>query len=364
MSEPSSAAAPRLIGRSPVFLQVVALIERMARNDAPVLIEGETGTGKELAARAIHYQSARRDAPFVPLNCGAIPEALIESELFGCERGAFTDARQARAGLVHAADGGTLFLDELDSLPQRAQVALLRFLQDYTYRPVGGSRECLGNVRIIAAASPRLRELLQSGAFRDDLAFRLNVLPLEMPPLRQRPGDARILAEHFIARHARQYGVAARQLHASSLDWLDSHSWPGNVRELDNCVQRALLLSDNHGAVLLEPPRPAAPPAIALRRRATDRLPPRLVSDFAALTGLTTPARPSDERRQPLCAYNEAREQVMQRFEREYLEQLMQATSGNVTHAARLAGKERRALGKLLKKHGLGHTPEPLDSRF
>ncbi len=370
MSETSSAAAPRLIGRSPVFLQVVALIERMARNDAPVLIEGETGTGKELAARAIHYQSARRDAPFVPLNCGAIPEALIESELFGCERGAYTDARQARSGLVHAADGGTLFLDELDSLPQRAQVALLRFLQDYTYRPVGGSRECLGNVRIVAAASPRLRELLQSGAFRDDLAFRLNVLPLEMPPLRQRPGDARILAEHFIARHARQYGVAARALSAASLEWLDRYDWPGNVRELDNRVQRALLLSDHPGAVQIEPQQPAASPAIALRRRASDRWPDSrpagLDSAFTDLASLpaAAPDNPIEARDRAMCAYNEAREQVMQRFERQYLEQLMQATAGNVTRAAQLAGKERRALGKLLKKHGLGHAPEPFDSRF
>jgi len=330
-------AAVRLIGRSPRFLQALALIERMARFDAPVLIQGETGTGKELAARAIHYQSAHRHAPFVALNCGALPEALIESELFGCERGAFTDARQARTGLVAAAEGGTLFLDELDSLPQRAQVTLLRFLQDFTYRPVGGTRECTGHVRIIAAANPRLDELLQSGAFRDDLAFRLNVLQLHMPPLRERPGDAALLAGHFVNRHASQYGMAPRALHPDSLAWMARHPWPGNVRELDNRVQRALLLSDD-AWLHLEPP---------------DEAPG--TSAGAGLTGSAAAAGTAPGG--PLAAFNDAREQALQCFERHYLEQLMAATDGNVTQAARLAGKERRCLGKLLKKHGLQRQP-------
>lgn len=320
-----SLAEHRLIGRSAAFLRVIGLIERMARYDAPVLIQGETGTGKELVARAIHYRSSRCREPFVPLNCGAMPEALIESELYGCERGAFTDARQARNGLVAAAEGGTLFLDELDSLPVRAQVSLLRFLQDYTYRTVGGTRVLSGNVRIIAAASPRLPELLASGAFRDDLAFRLNILLLEMPPLRERPGDAQVLAEHFIARHARHHGVAARPLHPESIAWIARYRWPGNVRELDNRVQRALLLTDD--ALL------------------------RLDS------GETGAAAHDISREQPaqaaLGGFNEARAQALECFERHYLERLLQATAGNVTHAARLAGKERRSLGKLLKKHGL-----------
>jgi DNA-binding NtrC family response regulator len=314
---------PSLIGRSSAFLQALSLIERMARYDAPVLIQGETGTGKELAARAIHYQSARRHAPFVPLNCGAVPETLIESELFGCERGAFTDARQSRTGLIAAAEGGTLFLDELDSLPLRAQVSLLRFLQDYRYRPVGGTRECSGDVRVIAAASPRLNGLLDTGAFRDDLAFRLNVLLLEMPPLRERPGDAQMLADHFIAQHARQYALPSRRLSPACIDWIARYAWPGNVRELDNRVQRALLLSDGDALDLC----PSAPCSAAC-------VPP-------------APAPRS------LRAFNEARDEALEHFERSYLEQLLQSTQGNVTHAARLAGKERRALGKLLKKHGI-----------
>ena len=323
-------AAPSLIGKSPTFLHALSLIERMARYDVPVLIQGETGTGKELAARAIHYRSSRCNAPFVAVNCGAIPESLIESELFGCERGAFTDARQARPGLIAAAEEGTLFLDELDSLPPRAQVSLLRFLQDYTYRAVGGTRETSGNVRIIAAASPRLHRLLETGEFRDDLAFRLSVLLLDMPPLRERTGDARLLAEHFVARHARQHGLAPRTLHRDSVDWLGQYGWPGNVRELDNRVQRALLLSDE--AVLRLAPQdavlvvasPAAPPA-------------------------ATPPEPHAA----LLCFNKARENALHHFERSYLEHLMLAAAGNVTHAARLAGKERRCLGKLLKKHGI-----------
>ena len=338
--------SPQLVGRAPAFLQALSLIERMARYDAPVLIVGETGTGKELAARAIHYQSERRDAPFVPLNCGAVPETLIESELFGCERGAFTDARQARSGLIAAAEGGTLFLDELDSLPLRAQVSLLRFLQDFRYRPVGGTRECCGDVRVVAAASPRLHELLETGAFRDDLAFRLNVLLLEMPPLRDRPGDARVLAAHFIARHARQHALPPRALAPGCVDWIARYAWPGNVRELDNRVQRALMLSDGDELDL----RPCATSAVG----ATGAIGATAASGEIVPRGASR-AGSSDRRASAgdLRAFNDAREEAMLHFERSYLEQLMHSAHGNVTHAARLAGKERRALGKLLKKHGL-----------
>ncbi len=324
--------APPMIGRAPAFLRALALIERMARFDAPVLIQGETGTGKELAARAIHYRSARANAPFVAVNCGAIPEALVESELFGCERGAFTDARQTRGGLVGDAEGGTLFLDELDSLPARAQVSLLRFLQDHSYRRVGSSAERVGDVRVIGAASQRLPQLVASGAFRDDLVFRLGVLPLEMPPLRERAGDARLLAAHFVARHTRQQGLPPRRLDEASLAWLEAYAWPGNVRELDNRVQRALLLSDDESLHLAPEPHVAnaahaAPPT----------LPPPL------------PARGEG----PMPRFNDARDDALRCFERVYLEKLMQAAAGNVTHAARMAGKERRSLGRLLKRHGI-----------
>lgn len=312
-------ALPNLIGQAPNFLHAIGLIERMARFDAPVLITGETGTGKEVAARAIHYLSARRDAPFVPLNCGALPDALIESELFGAERGAYTDARQSRGGLVEAADGGSLFLDEVDALPPRAQVSLLRFLQDQTYRPLGCARERAANVRIIAAASPRLTQLIAQGDFRPDLAWRLNVLAVDLPPLRARAGDARLLAEHFLARYARRYGVSCSGLDPASLAWLETQSWPGNVRELDNLIHRSLLLCDG-GALRLGAPV-AAPQAEA-----------------------AAPAH---------LNFNDARAVAIEAFERQYLENLMQLTGGNVSLAARIAGKERRCLGKLLKKYGL-----------
>ena len=328
-SAPMPRAAPRLIGRAPAFLQALSIIERMARYDVPVLIQGETGTGKEMAAHAIHYGSSRRHAPFVPLNCGAVPEALIESELFGCERGAFTDARQSRAGLIAAAEGGTLFLDEVDSLLPRAQVSLLRFLQDYRYRPVGSTHECTGDVRIVAAASQRLPGLLSSGAFRDDLAFRLNVLQLEMPPLRERPGDAQLLAEHFIERHAQQHHLPTRRLSPDCQAWMASYPWPGNVRELDNRVQRALLLSDAD-ALCLAPELGGTPRAL-----------PEIAGAASCDPGGA------------VLAFSDARDRMMRDFERSYLERLMQAARGNVTNAARLAGKERRALGKLLKKHGI-----------
>jgi DNA-binding NtrC family response regulator len=325
-----SPLVPHLIGRSPPFLHVLSMIERVARYQVPVLIQGETGTGKEMAARAIHYLSVRRNEPFVPVNCGALPEALTESELFGCERGAFTDARERRAGLVSAAEGGTLFLDELDALSSRAQVALLRFLQDHSYRPVGSTRERSGDVRVIAAASPRLSQLLASGAFRDDLAFRLGVLVIEMPALRERTGDPLLLAQHFVECHARAYGLAARALHPNSVAWIAGYNWPGNVRELDNLVQGALLLSDDD-ELCLQPmlPRSGAPAG----------------GGVAAADGQGMPD-----------SYQLARDRTLDRFERDYLEHIMRRSGGNVTHAAQLAGKERRSLGKLLKKHGVDRS--------
>lgn len=325
-----SHVVPQLIGRSPSFLHVLSMIERVARYQVPVLIQGETGTGKEMAARAVHYLSARRSAPFVPVNCGALPEALTESELFGCERGAFTDARERRAGLVSAAEGGTLFLDELDALSSRAQVALLRFLQDHSYRPVGSTRERSGDVRVIAAASPRLRHLLASGAFRDDLAFRLGVLVIEMPALRNRTGDALLLAQHFVESHAREHGLAARALHPSSLAWIDSYGWPGNVRELDNLVQSALLLSDDDELCLQPMLSPSGTTA----------------GEFIAVA----------EVQDMPDSYQLARDRTLDRFERDYLDHIMRRAGGNVTHAAQLAGKERRSLGKLLKKHGVDRS--------
>jgi len=308
-----------VIGNSRAFQHAVRLIDRMARYAVPVLVHGETGTGKELAARAIHYQGRRRDQPFVPVNCGAIPDTLIENELFGHDRGAFTDARNRREGLIACAHDGTLFLDEVDALSPKAQVTLLRFLQDQQYRPLGGGRDRQADVRIIAATNADLAQLCEHGRFRLDLYYRLCILELSMPPLREREGDAVLLASHFVARIAAQHGEQERAIGPDSLRWFERYAWPGNVRELENLVCRAVLLTD--GEVI----EVAPPSGVAGEGR-----PDPLELDFSKAKALT-----------------------LQQFERRYLASVLARAKGNVTLAAQLAGKERRAFGKLIKKHSI-----------
>jgi len=315
-----------LLGRSPVFTAAVDLIRRLAPSDAPVLIRGETGTGKELAARAIHYWSERRGGPFIPVNCGALPDTLVESELFGHARGAFTDAREAHPGLVAQARGGTLFLDELETLSPRGQVALLRFLEDQQYRPVGGSRVHAGDVRVVGATNAELAQMSARGEYRQDLLFRLNVLVVDLPPLRDRGEDVVLLAESFIARLARRYQRPAARLSADAVARLRDHDWPGNVRELENLIHRELLLADGDELRLASLP-PAAGRALAPK---------------------TTAAKgPLTQR-----SFREAKARAVDEFERAYIVELLTRAKGNVSLAARLAGKERSRLGKLLRKHG------------
>jgi DNA-binding NtrC family response regulator len=310
-----------MIGNSRAIQQARRLIERIARYDVPVLIHGETGTGKELAARAIHYQGRRRDQPFVPVNCGAIPDTLIENELFGHDRGAFTDARGRREGLVACAHGGTLFLDEVDALSPKAQVTLLRFLQDQQYRPLGGGRDQQANVRIITATNADLEALCERREFRLDLYYRLRMLELAMPPLREREGDAALLAEYFVARISAQHGEPEKAIGAGTLSWFERYAWPGNVRELENLVCRAVLLTDG-GVIEVSPPGATA----ARGGGATDPLD----LEFSRAKALT-----------------------LAQFERRYLASVLARAKGNVTLAAQLAGKERRAFGKLIKKHSI-----------
>jgi len=325
----SDFAQLNLIGESPLFLQTLSLIRRISASDATVLILGETGTGKELAARAIHYLGARRDAPFVPINCGAIPESLVESELFGHARGAFTDARETRPGVVAQAEGGTLFLDEIESTSPRTQVALLRFLQDHEYRPVGGSPRG-ADLRIIAASNADLKTLAAQGAFRADFLFRLNLLSLELPPLRVRGDDVMLLAETFLRRFSAQYRKPPRRLDAEAVAYLRSHTWPGNVRELENLIHREILLD----ADLLTRAGGARPAATAPPTPAPSVGP-------APLTGKR---------------FREARALAVAAFERAYLSELLTRASGNVSLAARLCGTERSRLGKLMKKYHLSRS--------
>jgi two-component system, NtrC family, response regulator GlrR len=317
----------KLIGAAPSFLESLRRIRRLAEYDVTVLIQGETGTGKELAARAIHYHGERRNQPFIPVNCGAIPDSLVENEFFGHVRGAFTDARDSHAGLVATAEGGTLFLDEIECLSPRGQVVLLRFLQDRKYRPLGARQHREGNVRVVAAGNASLAEMVRAGTFREDLLYRLTVLTLELPPLRERGLDVLLLADHFIRRFRGEYGLPELALSIDAMHSLLAHDWPGNIRELENLIHRACIMADD-GRVHIETPPPG--PADAS----------------------TPPARV------PLhLGFRRAKALVVAEFERTFLRQALQETGGNVSAAARLSGKERRAFGKLLRKHGI--TPQP-----
>jgi two-component system response regulator GlrR len=315
-----------LLGNSPAFSRMLVLIDKLAKVNAPLLIEGETGTGKEMVARAIHYRGIRRDQAFVPINCGAFPENLIESELFGHVKGAFTDARADQPGLVETAAGGTLFLDEVDALSPRAQVALLRFLQDGSYRPIGARVERKVDVRVIAATNSRLDNLVQSHAFRCDLLYRLRILGMKLPPLRERDDDAMLLANVFFNRCKAKFHCEAKELDQESCSWFRRYPWPGNVRELEGLVYRETVVCD--GTTLRLPP----PDLYSSERRRTFE---RRSTGFLDTT------------------YSSAKAMVLEHFEQHYLSQLLARTRGNVSQAARLAGKERRAFGKLLKKHGI-----------
>jgi transcriptional regulator with PAS, ATPase and Fis domain len=245
LTETGQDAFATLIGESRALREAIGLARRVsARGGANVLLVGETGTGKEVFARAIHGASPRGNAPFVAVNCAAIPAQLLESELFGHERGAFTDARQKKQGLLELARDGTLFLDEVSSLPLDLQPKLLRALEERRVRRVGGFDEIEIRCRVTAASNVALEELVEGGLFRDDLFYRLNVLRLSIPPLRQREGDVAILAHHFLTQLAAAHGLPSARLSASAKAALEAHSWPGNVRELKNVLERALVLCE------------------------------------------------------------------------------------------------------------------------
>jgi DNA-binding NtrC family response regulator len=316
------------VARVPGFLNAIASLPLVMDSDAPVLVGGETGTGKELVARALHYAGPRAAYPFTSVNCGALSESLFLSELFGHERGAFTDAKARRAGLLEETHRGTLFLDEIDGTSPRGQVALLRFVQEGTFRPLGSNRERVVDIRIVAATNRRLLDLVRDGSFREDLYYRLRVFDFHIPPLRERPADILPLVGHFLRRHGRR--DVAYRISPEAERALLAHGWPGNVRELENAVVRATRLA-SEGLIAVE--------HLGLPERA----PPAL--DLPA----TDPRRPE--------SMAELKRKVVARFERRYLEGLMDLHGGNVSRAAQAAGKDRRDLGRLLKKYGIG-APE------
>ncbi len=313
-----------LVGRSYAMREVFGLIERVAPTDLTVLISGETGTGKELASRAVHSLSRRSAGPLRIFDCGAAPENLIESELFGHARGAFTGAVQERAGLFEAADGGTVFLDELGELPLDLQPKLLRVLEQRQVKRVGSSRTFRVDVRVVAATNRDLRQEVQEGRFREDLYYRLNVVELHLPPLRERLVDLPLLVAHILDRAAYNPGVEGLSPEVQEL--FEAYHWPGNVRELVNVIERALPFTDG--------------PLITL-----DALPE------AIRTARGRRSLPAPERVSPDVPFKDAKDQLIQAFERAYLIELLERYGGNISKAARAADMDRKSITRLLKKH-------------
>jgi DNA-binding NtrC family response regulator len=307
----------QLVGNDPAFASVIKMIPVIARSGLPALITGETGTGKELCARAIHHLSSRRDFPFIPCDCAAIPDHLFENEIFGHTRGAYTDAHTNQKGVVAMADGGTLFLDEVDALSLVAQAKLLRFLQEHAYRPLGAERFVQANVNVIAATNREIEDCVRDKQIRSDLYFRLNVARLKLPPLRERRGDIELLARHFLNLQPVAADVGRKAFLPATLRKLTLYDWPGNVRELLNVVQRATLLAE--GQYIL-------PEHISL--------PGAGAADEAVAEN-----------------FRQARARAIEEFEKRYVEDLLRKHEGNVTRAAMEANKDRRAFGRLKKKY-------------
>jgi two-component system, NtrC family, response regulator GlrR len=311
----------RFVGSNPVFIAELKKIPLVAKCDAGALILGETGTGKEIFARAIHDLGPRCGNPFVAVNCGAIPTNLMENELFGHQRGAFTGASQTEPGVIHEADGGTLFLDEVGSLPLHAQVKLLRFLQDKEYRPLGSTKARRANIRIIAAANTPLESAVKASAFRGDLFYRLNIMAFSLPPLRSRRDDIPIFARHFLAKYSNDYGKPVAEILPDALCKLLHYEWPGNVRELEHTIERAVLFSE----------------------QGTIR-----GSDLALSDEQTAPAPQS---------FRDAKVRVIAQFEKDYIQGLLIAYNGNISRAAKAAQKNRRAFWELIRKHKIDVRP-------
>ena len=305
----------QLIGQSPAFLNEMSKIPLLGRSEISVLISGETGTGKEMVGRAIHYLSPRASKPFIPVNCGAIPVELLENELFGHERGAFTGAATARNGLIQEAEQGTLFLDEVNSLPLLAQVKLLRFLQSKEYRPLGSTKALTGDVRIIAASNANLEAEVAAGTLRQDLYYRLNVVPIVLPPLRVRANDIILLARHFLAHYAAKLNSPVVDISPEAERKLLLYSWPGNVRELEHVIERVVVLC-------------------------TEKI---IQEHHIVLSG--------ENNQLAQLSFQELKARVVSQFEKDYIQSLLTAYRGNISQAAQAAQKERRTFWELVRKH-------------
>jgi two-component system response regulator PilR (NtrC family) len=315
-----------IIGKSAVMQTLFQLIETIAPTTSTVLLSGESGTGKELVARAIHFNSPRRDRPFVAVNCGALPETLLESELFGHMKGSFTGADSNRKGLVEIADKGTIFLDEIGEMSPMMQVKLLRVLQERKFRRVGGSEEIDADIRVIAATNRDLQQRVDEGKFREDLFYRINVIPVHLPPLREREGDIALLAEHFVARFGQAMGKPVRAISDDARDRLELYPWPGNIRELENAMERAVALERTD---VIEP---GSLPAAVLRGSA--RRPGQAPAAAHLTEGFDL-------------------EQHVQEIEREYIAEALRKSDGVKMKAAELLGMSFRSFRYYMKKYNL-----------
>ena len=316
-----------LVGQSNVMKDLFRTIERIGSSaSTTILITGETGSGKEMVARAIYEKSDRGSAPFVAINCATLDGHLLESELFGHVRGAFTDAKANKPGLFEVADGGTLFLDEIGVMDQRLQAKLLRVLEDKTFRRVGGTRDIQVDVRVIAATNVSIEKRVSDGEFREDLFYRLSVIPIAVPPLRERGEDVMLLAETFLKRYTHEFSRKVLGFTDQAEEALLAYHWPGNVRELRNVLERTILLED---------------------KEVID------VSSLPVAIGKASPPRDSFPRGFFVEPFKKAKTRVVGHFEREYLEKLLDYCEGNVTQAAAVADMDRSSLQRLFRKHGV-----------
>lgn len=314
-----------IVGNSAKMREVFTFITRVAKAEVTAIIQGESGTGKELVARAIHFNGARRGGPFVAIHCGGLSETMLESELFGHVKGAFTDAIKDRKGLLETADGGTVFLDEVGDMPAPLQVKLLRFIQERELRRLGSDATTSVDVHLIAATNKDLLAEVKAGRFRSDLYYRLAVVPIQMPPLRERMEDVPLLVRHFIQKYTGDAEKEAVTVAAEAMQTIMGYSWPGNVRELENIVQHAVAFLAGGKIITVEmlPQALSGAPARAVPYAAADR------------------------------SFREAKAHVVDSFEKAYIAELLKKTSGNITRAAEVAGMDRKNLQDLIKKHGI-----------
>ena len=314
-------ALESLIGNAPTFSALIERLPLVAQTDAAILISGESGTGKELVARAIHSLSKRKSRTFVTVNCGALPDNLLESELFGYKKGAFTDAHQDTPGLVEEAENGTLFLDEIGEISSVVQVKLLRFLQNKEFKQLGSPKVKKANVRIICATNRNLLHMVHNNQFREDLFYRLNIVPLQVPPLRERKSDIPILANHFLETFTKEYEKKLEAMAPQFIESLMHQDWPGNVRELENKIQQLVVLSQPNETLLDDG---------------------QIISDQLSLQNV-----------QPIQHFKNEKKRILDNFERSYIQRMLELTKGNLSEAAKRSGMDRKNFWQKARRHNI-----------